>query len=572
MTLPILCDRERSLRRAGVRTRVGVPVSLYESLDRFLAAGLIACAPGLGCALPAGAGDAAAFSRLLRGRGEGEEFGRVLDVLAQEIWLARDRRGFPQETCERHALALADVLMRVGPAAEQVARAIEQTGPGGGHEPAQSMHARPIHQAIAADVLARARSERLLARELVVEEVAQFLLEQLFFYLLAGPRLLAVLRPALTAYAASLIPGDRRSLSLAIANGVERRFAPPPPAPDAFGRGPAAPLADWIAQAAAIAVRYKLSDGAQRRFVSILAAQNLAPEQRLERYEEMARWLEATLLQLAKPTNQGPQVTRLKAAAAAALAAGDLEGAFDLLKQVSTALRECRRQTEARLTEEIDALRQQMTEEAASTASLAELALARFDYDAAAELFGQAAASAPKSDPAAELGYLLRQAETLYRKGGERDDRAALAAAAEAYSRALAMFPRGARSESWVRANINLANALVATAAADAAGRPRLEAAVEAYRNALGAIDRNKAPLRWALTQLSAGAALIRLGEIADRSRHWRAAAAALMPALEAFEQQGSTVYAEFARLTLRQLHDQIGGGPQCSPPATRTA
>ncbi|HXF52516.1 MAG TPA: hypothetical protein VNK52_00185, partial [Hyphomicrobiaceae bacterium] len=513
-----------------------------------------------------------AFSRLLRERGEGEEFGRVLDVLAQEIWLARDRRGFPQETCERHALALAELLMQVRPAAEQVARAIEQTGNKDNRGPVEPVHAQPIHQAIAADVLARARGKRLLERAMVVEEVAQFLLEHLFFYLLSGPRLLATLRPALAAYTSGLMPSDRRSLPPAVASGVERRFAPPPFALDTAGRGPAVPSADWLAQAAAIAARYKLSDGAQRRFVSILAAQNLAPEQRLERFEEMARWLEATLLQLAKPTNQGPQVARLKAAAVAALAAGDFEGAFDVLKQVSSTLRECRRQTEARLAEEIDSLRHQMTEEAAATASLAELALARFDYDAAAELFGQAAQSVPKSDPAAELGYLVRRAEALYRKGEERDDRAALAAAAEAYSRALSMFPRGAHSESWVRANINLANALAATAAAGAAGRPRLEAAVEAYRNALGAIDRNKAPIRWALTQLSAGAALIRLGEIADRSRHWRAAAAALMPALEAFEQQGSTVYAEFARLTLRQLHDQIGGGPQLSPPAARTA
>jgi tetratricopeptide (TPR) repeat protein len=415
-------------------------------------------------------------------------------------------------------------------------------------------------------VLARARAEQLVQRARLVDDVALFLLEQLFFYLLTGPRLLMIVRPALIAFAAGLAAAGGRGLTLPVASEVQPRVAHRLLALDPAGRQP-----EWSTAAGAIAARFNLSDGAQRRFLSILSAQNLSVEQRLERFEEMARWLEATLLELSKLSNQGPQVARLKAAAAAALAGGDFEGAFDLLKQVSRTLRECRRQTEARLAEEIDALRHQMVEEAASTGSLAELALARFDYDAAAELFAEAAAGVPKSEQMAELGYLLRRAEALYRKGEEKDDRAALAAAAEAYREALRMFPRGARSEAWVRANINLANALGATAAAGADGRAVLEGAVEAYGNALEAIDRTEAPLRWALTQLSTGAVLIRLGEIVDRNRHWRAAAAALVPALQVFEQQGSGVYAEFARLTLRQLHDQMEGRPQIAAQPVRT-
>jgi hypothetical protein len=61
------------------------------------------------------------------------------------------------------------------------------------------------------------------------------------------------------------------------------------------------------------------------------------------------------------------------------------------------------------------------------------------------------------------------------------------------------------------------------------------------------------------------------LGEIGDRNRHWRAAVAVLVPALEAFEQQGSAVYAEFARLTLRQLHDQMEGSVQIAAQPVRT-
>lgn len=479
----------------------------------------------------------------------------MLDALAHEIWLARDRRGFLQDTCEQHAAILAGVLRQIRPSAEQIERAIGQTIVANGH-------GHGAHQTVAADVIASMRGHEAVQRGGLSEEVALFLLESLFLHLLGGPRLLIALRPVLTAYVAAAgqaSPASEGAGALApvvqgprpVLSEVSR------PQPVAVAQG------DWTTVASGIAARYKLSEGAQRRFVSILSAQNLSPEQRLERFEEMARWLEATIAELMKPSNQGPQIARLKQTAAAALAGGDFEGAFDLLKQVSRTLREGRRQTEARLAEEIESLRHQMADEAASTASLAELALARFDYDAAAELFTEAAAGVPKSDTAAEVGYLLRRAEALYRKGEERDDKAALAAAADAYRDALALFPRGHEPETWVRAKINLANALGATAVTGTAGQARLSDAVEAYGHALSAIDPGKAPMRWALTQLSAGAAMIRLGEIGDRDRHWRAAAAALVPALEVFERQGSTVYAEFARMTLRQLHDQIEAAPQ---------
>jgi hypothetical protein len=498
--------------------------------------------------------DADGLSRFLRGRTEGEEFGRVLDALAHEIWLARDRRGFLQDICEQHAAVLAGVLRQIRPSADQIERAIGQTIVANGH-------GHGAHQTVAADVLASMRGHEALRRDGLTEEVALFLLELLFLHLLGGPRLLIALRPVLAAYVAAAAgqasPASANALAPVVPGPrpVLREVARPQPV--------AVAQADWTAAASGIAARYKLAEGAQRRFLTILSAQNLSPEQRLERFEEMARWLEATIAELMKPSNQGPQIARLKQTAAAALAGGDFEGAFDLLKQVSRTLREGRRQTEARLAEEIESLRHQMADEAASTASLAELALARFDYDAAAELFAEAAAGVPKSDAAAEIGYLLRRAETLYRKGEEKDDKAALAAAADAYRDALALFPRGHESETWVQAKINLANALGATAVTGAAGQARLSDAVEAYGHALSAIDPGKAPMRWALTQLSAGAAMIRLGEIGDRDRHWRAAAAALVPALEVFERQGSTVYAEFARMTLRQLHDQIEGQPR---------
>ena len=158
--------------------------------------------------MPAAMIEGEGFSRFLRGRAEGEDFGKVLDALAQEIWLARDRRGFPQDVCENHALVLAGVLNLVRPSTERIERAIQQTITANGHGPSH-----PGHQEVAADVLARARAEQMLEPSQLVDDVALFLLEQLFFYLLAGPRLLIAVRPALIGYAAGLMTAGGRGLS-----------------------------------------------------------------------------------------------------------------------------------------------------------------------------------------------------------------------------------------------------------------------------------------------------------------------------------------------------------------------
>ena len=72
-------------------------MSLYEALDQFVGAGVLACAGVVGAEMPAGVMlDGAAFSRFLREQRLGEDFGVVLDAMAHEIWLAQDQRGFPQ--------------------------------------------------------------------------------------------------------------------------------------------------------------------------------------------------------------------------------------------------------------------------------------------------------------------------------------------------------------------------------------------------------------------------------------------------------------------------------------------
>src|SRR5262245_27188612 len=86
-------------------------MSLYESLDVFVGAGLISVAPVLGCQVPAGAAlRGAEFSAFLRSRGEAAPIGEMLDRLAHQIWLSQDTHGIQMHAAEDHALKLARIL------------------------------------------------------------------------------------------------------------------------------------------------------------------------------------------------------------------------------------------------------------------------------------------------------------------------------------------------------------------------------------------------------------------------------------------------------------------------------
>ena len=79
---------------------------------------------------------------------------------------------------------------------------------------------------------------------------------------------------------------------------------------------------------------------------------------------------------------------------------------------------------------------------ASSTAAEGDVALTERRYLEAAELFGQAAGYVPSGHASERGGYLLRQADALYRQGDERGDNAALRSSIEVYGRALAEYPR----------------------------------------------------------------------------------------------------------------------------------
>lgn len=541
-------------------------MSLYEALDQFVGAGVLACAAVVGHAVPDGQQiDGSAFSQHLRERRCGEEIGFVLDAFAHEIWLAQDQRGFPQRVCEAHAAGLAPLLglVRLTPddllPAVETARNALATGGQSGRPPAR--------QQLAEIWLARARPGGHLLRAGLIEDVARFLLETLFHHVIEQPRLLTTLKPLLADYMAH--PAIRAA-SPAPAGPPQPAALPPAPKPPAspVSAAPApapapaqAPPSNAVAappvgsQVAQIKARHGIGDGALRRFQAILATQAMTGEQRLARLDELAAWLVTTVAQLTRPANDPPELARLKAEAAAALNAGDFERAMDLLREVRSHLREGRRRTEARLAEEIEALRQQMIEEAAAAARMGELALARCEYDTAAALFEEAAGNLPITERKQELEYRQRQAETLAAKAETTGDTKALSAAAAAFRKVLELIDRSEDPSGWARNNVGLGDMLVALGTRDTAASRELEQAAVAYEAAVAAIDRAAHPMRWALVQLSRAVALIEIGNRGERDRNWLAAASILMPALEVFESRNAADLAEAARSRLRVLH-----------------
>lgn len=555
-------------------------MSLYESLEVFVGAGVLALMPALDCPVPPGAvqsGDE--FSAFLRSRGEGGPIGDVLDRLAHQIWLSQDTRGIQMHVAEEHARKLVPALDACRPDAELVKTVLEGRHPAGPAAAAEEL---------AVGLIGRARTSGLQLLGALSEDICSFLLEQLFLQILADPRLLRELAPAAGQFLA------------------QRQGAVPPP----VAAQPASPGTELSVAArsdtelAEIKQRYGLSDRALQRFTAIAEKQRTLPAREAWQIAELAQWLQDTRNQLLRPTNEPAEVRQLKAKAAEALINGDFEAAMELLKEVRRSFRNARRRTEQRLEEELGQLRAELHQEAMATADLAELAMARMDFQSAADLFDEAAETMGRSDPAARLRFMLRRADALYYAGEEtssvpllRQAVNAYAAAAElagssseakglatasqglgnallaiaehepskalfeqasiAFKTALEVLGRETDPRIWGLARIGLGNALASMCEVEQVSALTLEQAAVAYRGALEVFTRESEPMRWAVTRLNMSTVLIRLGELKERRENWLAAAAAIVPALEVFEARGATIQAEAARRALKMLHSR---------------
>jgi tetratricopeptide (TPR) repeat protein len=557
-------------------------MSLFESLEALAGSGLIALAPAAGIEAPPGAAlRGGAFAAFVRGREEAGQIGEILDRLAYEIWLAQDARGIPMHVAEAHARQLGAVLATCSPDPQTLSAALEaRRGP----------EASVAHVRLASAVIALASRSGALEQAGLMAEVASFLLELIFAEALARPKLIESLAPAMAAF-------FRRAAAPA-------RATPRSDSRTGLETAPAGALvpSSHTANAAALPKTDGLSERALERLAGVAARQSASPGPESRTLQDLAQWLHESCARLRAPSNDEPEVRRLKEAAAEALARGDFEEAMTLLLQIRSKLREQRRRTEQRLEEELENLRAELRKEAEATAGLAELAMARLDYARAAELFQEAVESLRESDHERRLHLALRRADALWHAGDEAGDARTLREAASAYSAAadaaaaagyrplmaaasqglgdallaladhqpsaellegavaafraaLKGLPREANPRRWALANFSLGNALARLCEIHQTTGERLEQASSAYQNALGVLTREADALRWAVINLNHATVLIRLGQIRDTRANWHAAAAAMVPALEVFEAQGAHRYAEQARRSLALLH-----------------
>ena len=146
-----------------------------------------------------------------------------------------------------------------------------------------------------------------------------------------------------------------------------------------------------------------VSAGALQAFFRTLGEAEVPPERQEAKLVEIAERYKQLVAQVAAAPGDDPEVAKLKGEAKAALDAGELERADDLLAQVQAA--------------EDAALERRQLEAAATAAQRGEIALTRLRYRDAAEHFAAAARRVPPGHEEQSLAYLDREAAALYQPG-----------------------------------------------------------------------------------------------------------------------------------------------------------
>ncbi len=231
-----------------------------------------------------------------------------------------------------------------------------------------------------------------------------------------------------------------------------------------------------------------VSAGALRAFFRTLGEAEVPPERQEARLVEIADRYRQLLTELAAAPGDDPKIAALKAEAKAALDAGALERADELLARVQAA--------------QDAALERGQLEAAATAAQRGQIALTRLRYREAAEHFDAAAGRVPPGHEEQAWHYLDQEAWALYRQGDEFGDNPALADAIDRYRALLRLRTRDARPAG-LGHDPDQPRQRALQAGRAGGGTQRLEEAVAAYRAALEERTRARVPLGWAMTQNS---------------------------------------------------------------------
>ena len=295
-----------------------------------------------------------------------------------------------------------------------------------------------------------------------------------------------------------------------------------------------------------------VTEDAAKTLLKIVGEDSTIPENKLaEALTKAAGDYKKLQAQVEALNPDNPEARKLIDEARPEIEAGHFARAHELLHEARQA-QVAAMQEAHELKEQAQAAEDAQSLGAASvTAADGDVAMTERRYTEAAELFGQAANYVPGGHAREKGGYLLRQANALYRQGDERGDNNALRSSIEVLGRALAEYPRSEAPLDWAETKADLGNVLwrlgerekgtarldeavdAFRAALEGETSEHLEAEVAVYRAALEENTRERVPLQWAATQNNLGAALKTLGERERGTARLEEAVAAYRAALE---------------------------------------
>jgi tetratricopeptide (TPR) repeat protein len=305
-------------------------------------------------------------------------------------------------------------------------------------------------------------------------------------------------------------------------------------ATEAAVKGATGPLLDRIE---AISKTIGVTQDAAKKLLQIVGEDPNVPADRLsEALSKVAadyKQLQAQAAAAAALARDNPIAQAFVTQANAEIALGHFGHAHELLHQATQA-QLAAAQAARQLREQAQVAEYaQMLGAANATAVEAGVALTERHYTQAAALFGQAARYIPPGHPEEHVGYLSRQADTLFRQGDEFGDNAALAASIAIWKQLADQgYPRERVPLEWASTQNKLGIALW-TLGWRESGTARLEEAVAVFRAALEEVTRERVPLLWAWTQSNLGIALRELGERESGTARLEAAVAAYRTALK---------------------------------------
>jgi tetratricopeptide (TPR) repeat protein len=300
---------------------------------------------------------------------------------------------------------------------------------------------------------------------------------------------------------------------------------------EAAAKGGEAPLLDRLVL---VSKTLGVTEGAAKTLLKIVGEDPNIPDDKLaEALTRAAEDFKKVQAQLAALKPDNPTAEALVEQTKPEIEAGHFGRAHELLHQATQAQIAAAQKAE-KLEQQAHAARDaQMLGAASSTAAEGDVAMTERRYTSAAELFGQAADFVPSGHTREHSGYLLHQADALYRQGDERGDNAALRSAIDVYETTLAEYPRERVPLDWAASQHSLGNAFRAlgervlfdwattqvrlgdallTLGERESGTERLNEAVAAYRAALEEYTPERVPLNWARMQVRLGNALVELG------------------------------------------------------------